>query len=608
MRRILGIVIAVVVVGALIGPVAAVRPEPRVTIIVGPVGELTDFYRSIGAAAAREARRWTGDVVSVVSPDATWPAVKRALRGASIVVYLGHGNGWPSPYRDALYPATQDGLGLNPVSGGGDIAHQYFGEAALAREIRLAPGAVVLLHHLCYASGNSEPGLPEGSLDVARQRIDNYAAGWLAAGAGAVIADTFGEPAPYIRALLSTDQPVERIWRGAPTFHGHVVAFASTRTPGVLAEMDPTRPDAGFNRSIVARPGLDATDVRSGAGRVATLPGGGSLEPPIPSLGSLGVTFRAPGLVSAAATPSGLVAGTRANLSLPVDVPAGVELPHELELGVRWDPLSLGLGGSGPSETPLGSPSAVPAPAPDPTPSPGQGARGRPLPGAAPTSSPAPEPPPVDAVAPEVLGSVVSPVPALLYRGRLLATIQLPASAGLYRLVTTIHGADGVAFDSATQTLVAPIAVRVSRQLSAAFGVAPTVAVEAGSEFALKVRVVNDGAVAWADDAGPVTTADDLLDPRVARIHPSARLVGRWVALGSPAPVDLGSLDATVAVAVEPGSQQTVELSLIAPAIAGPYLLVLDIDSPLHGSLAASGVEPGRVLVTAAAAASPGAP
>ncbi len=166
MRRILGILIAIVLLGALPGSIAAARPEPRVTIIVGPSGDLTDLYRSVGADAAREARRWTSDVVSVVSPNATWPVVKRALRGASIVVYLGHGNGFPSPYRDRLYPPTQDGLGLNPVAGGDDTAHQYFGEAFLAREIRLAPGAVVLLHHLCYASGNSEPGLPEGSLSV----------------------------------------------------------------------------------------------------------------------------------------------------------------------------------------------------------------------------------------------------------------------------------------------------------------------------------------------------------------------------------------------------------------------------------------------------------
>jgi hypothetical protein len=605
MRRVLGILIAVVVAGALVGPVAAARPEPRVAIIVGPVGGLTDFYRSVGAAAARQARRWTSDVVSVVSPDATWPVVKRALRGATIVIYLGHGNGWPSPYRDALYPPTQDGLGLNPVAGGDDTAHQYFGEAFLAREVRLAPGAVVLLHHLCYASGNSEPGLAEGSLEVAKQRVDNYAAGWLAAGAGAVIADTYGDPGPYLRGLLGTDETVDRIWREAPTFHGHVLAFPSVRSPGTVASMDPTRSDSGFNRSIVSRPGLDATEVRSGAGRVATLPiGGGAVEPPVPSLASLGVTFRSPGLVAAGAVPTGLVAGTSVNLSLPVKVPSGVSLPDQLELGVRWDPLTLDTGGSASS----GTSSTGPTPGPSPTPSASPTPRGRPVPDAVPSPTPATEPPTVDPVAPEVLGSVVTPVRALLYRGRLLATLQLPATPGTYRLVTTVHGADGVAFDAATQALVPAVAVRVSRPLSAAFGVVPTLTVEAGAGVSLAVRVVNDGAVAWADRPDPAALSEEVLDPRVTRAHPSARLVARWVPLATAGPEAPVPLEASASVAVDPGSQQTVRLALVAPAVPGSYLLVLDIDSPLHGSLAASGVGPGQVRVTVQPAATPEAP
>ena len=36
--------------------------------------------------------------MKVYSPNATWSAVKAALQGASIVVYMGHGNGFPSPY------------------------------------------------------------------------------------------------------------------------------------------------------------------------------------------------------------------------------------------------------------------------------------------------------------------------------------------------------------------------------------------------------------------------------------------------------------------------------------------------------------------------------
>ena len=233
---------------ALPGSVAAAPAEPRVAVIVGPAGDLTDLYRSIGTAAAREARRWTSDVVTVFSPDATWPAVKRALRGASIVVYLGHGNGWPSPYRDALYPQTQDGLGLNPVAGGGDTAHQYFGEAFLAREVRLAPGAVVLLHHLCYASGNSEPGLPEGSLDVGRQRVDNYAAGWLRVGRRRGDRRHVRGPGRLPpRAARDGRRPIDADLARRPDLPWPRPRLRQRRgRPGYRAAMDPTRARLGL--------------------------------------------------------------------------------------------------------------------------------------------------------------------------------------------------------------------------------------------------------------------------------------------------------------------------------------------------------------------------
>src|SRR5262249_24111655 len=158
-----------------------------VVIIVGPVGSLTGYYRSIAEQTATAAAKLTSNVVRVYSPDATWERVRAALQGASIVVYLGHGNGWPSPYHDALFPSTEDGFGLERDAGAAD-AHQYFGEDRIAKEIHLAKNALVVFSHLCYASGNSEPGLPEGTLDMAQQRVDNYAAGFFQAGAGAVIA------------------------------------------------------------------------------------------------------------------------------------------------------------------------------------------------------------------------------------------------------------------------------------------------------------------------------------------------------------------------------------------------------------------------------------
>ena len=162
-------------VGA-VAPVAAAARVPRVVLVVGPVGGLTNEYRSLANAAASEAVAAGAQVTKIYSPNATWPAVKHALQGASIVVYLGHGNGWPSPYRNSLYPPTQNGFGLNPVAGADDSNHQYFGEASVDN-VKLAPNAVVVLSHLCYASGNSEPGLAEGTQSMAIQRVDNYAAG-----------------------------------------------------------------------------------------------------------------------------------------------------------------------------------------------------------------------------------------------------------------------------------------------------------------------------------------------------------------------------------------------------------------------------------------------
>lgn len=581
-RRILAILIAVVLCAALAGSVAAAPPPARVAVIVGPAGELTGLYRSIGADAAREARRWTSDVVTVMTPNATWPAVKRALRGASVVVYLGHGNGFPSPYRDSLHRPTQDGLGLNPVAGGDDTAHQYFGEAFLAREIRLAPGAVVLLHHLCYASGNSEPGLAEGTLDVARQRVDNYAAGWLAAGAGAVIADTFGAPGPYLKALFGTGRTVDRIWRDAPTFHDHVIDFPSARTPGYQAAIDPTRVGSGFNRSLVTRPALTAADMRDGAGRVATMTVQpvGPADPTVRSLADIGVSFRAPALVPVSTARRGLVAGSRATLSLPVRAPVGVTLPSRLQLGVRWDPIAVdrSVGATTTSGTP---------------------------PGPAATSAPPPtEPPLIEAVTPEVQGSVVTTARARLTKGRLRVTVELPAAPGSYRLVTTVHGADGIAFDLATQIMVPALTVRVSRPVSAAYGVTPTLRLTAGGATILPVRVANDGALAWSV---PASIPEELIDPSVVRAHPPARLVGRWLALGVDAIGETVS-ELTAQIVGAPGSEVTVQLALTAPTVPGEYLLVLDVVSPLHGSLAAGGVPLGQVRVSVVpdAAATPG--
>src|SRR5689334_11393612 len=77
-------------------PVRAAGVAPKVVLIVGPAGGATPSYRRLADEAAAAAAKLTTNVVKVYSPDATWPNVKAALKDASVVVYLGHGNGWPS--------------------------------------------------------------------------------------------------------------------------------------------------------------------------------------------------------------------------------------------------------------------------------------------------------------------------------------------------------------------------------------------------------------------------------------------------------------------------------------------------------------------------------
>ena len=76
------------------------------------------------------------------------------------MIYFGHGNGWPSPYTYDPEYTTKNGFGLNATAGNGDSNNKYYGEPYVS-QLDLAPNAIVMLHHLCYAAGNSEPDGPD---------------------------------------------------------------------------------------------------------------------------------------------------------------------------------------------------------------------------------------------------------------------------------------------------------------------------------------------------------------------------------------------------------------------------------------------------------------
>jgi hypothetical protein len=258
-KPVLAVLVALVALVGAYAPVAAAQSSTaKVVIIVGATHAVTPTYRQYADELYLEAIKHTPNVVRVYSPNATWKNVKAATKGANVVIYLGHGNGWPSPYGTSPNGyVTKDGFGLNKAEGQGDYNNVYYGEPWLRGDydegLALAPNAIVFLHHLCYASGNSEPGHAQPTLSVARQRVDNYGAGFLAAGASAVVADGHSHDGYYLRALFTQPESLLDMWRGAPNYHGHEIAFTPTRSVGA-GYMDPNTAGAnpsGYYRSIV---------------------------------------------------------------------------------------------------------------------------------------------------------------------------------------------------------------------------------------------------------------------------------------------------------------------------------------------------------------------
>ena len=132
---------ALIAVLTLVAPQLAVAPvgavvAQKVVIIVGPTGAQTDDYRQRGDSYAATATAAGATVVKVYSPNATWAAVKAAVNGANIVIYLGHGNGFPNPYGTTEPTDRDNGWGLNRTTTNGDSDNWsttmvYCGEKAL---------------------------------------------------------------------------------------------------------------------------------------------------------------------------------------------------------------------------------------------------------------------------------------------------------------------------------------------------------------------------------------------------------------------------------------------------------------------------------------------
>jgi len=246
--------------GLAVHPQVAEAAGKKVVIVVGPAGSSTSNYIYNAKKLASQARSYGATVYEIYSPHATWSRVKSLAQGANVFIYLGHGNGYPSPY-GAFSKYTKDGLGLNSYDG--STSHKYYGEDYVDRYLNFAKNSVVILNRLCYASGNSEPGMTNPTKATAIKRVDNYGAGFLRANARAVFAEGIGSASFILYSLFKTSRTMKQTFWADPTRSGASdFTFSSVRTPGKTAIMDPV--SGKYYRSVVGDLGMTSTAWRTG--------------------------------------------------------------------------------------------------------------------------------------------------------------------------------------------------------------------------------------------------------------------------------------------------------------------------------------------------------
>ncbi len=250
-------------------PAPAAAAGEKVAVIVGPVGGLTNMYRSMADQVANAATAAGANVVKVYSPSATWPNVKAAVNGANVIVYFGHGSGYPNPYGSTQLTDRANGWGLNTSTTNGDADSWsagtlvYCGERVLlgaltsgddaARQaycggtsndgISPAPGFTMVYAQAHYAPGFGEryvQSTPQTTLNEAQQRARNYSRPILALG-GTFFATAYGDADDITTRLLT--QPGSR--------YGDIFAQGAGYSPSTLTDF--AHPDVGGARVWVQR-------------------------------------------------------------------------------------------------------------------------------------------------------------------------------------------------------------------------------------------------------------------------------------------------------------------------------------------------------------------
>ena len=259
-------------------PVAA--GGPKVAIIVGPVGSLTSQLpqpRQRRSRMRHGRRRHRGRRPTRRTRPGRTSAT--AVNGANVIVYFGHGNGYPNPYTSGTeYTDRVNGWGLNRTTTNGDSDNWsttmvYCGEKALLGTLTAIDGAAQ--RQYCGGANTmaspgrrasrwstARPTTPRASasatrratrittLTEARSACRNYSTPVLRLGAGGYFATAYGD----------ADEIVSRVLTQPDSTYGQIFAPATGYSRTTLSTM--THPDVAGAQDWVQRTVIDGLPLR----------------------------------------------------------------------------------------------------------------------------------------------------------------------------------------------------------------------------------------------------------------------------------------------------------------------------------------------------------
>lgn len=170
----------------------------KAVAIVGEVGNATPNYKQDmdRAVAALQSRGVVVEKFYYGDRSFTWADIVTAATGAHFLLYMGHGVWWSGP---CTQPTLVGGFYLGP--------NQFVHPNQIRADLngRMAPGAVVILSHVCFSAGQTACDPQDyPSQDEAARRVQMYAAPFVDIGLKAYFANNYFYSAEkYVNRILA---------------------------------------------------------------------------------------------------------------------------------------------------------------------------------------------------------------------------------------------------------------------------------------------------------------------------------------------------------------------------------------------------------------------